>query len=260
MIGKDIIRFHTVYWPAFLMSAGIELPRKVFVARLPAQPRREDEQVGGQRRRPDRTSSTRSGVDQVRYFFLREVPFGQDGSYSDEAIIGRINADLANELGNLAQRSLSMVAKNLGRNRPRAKRIHRRRQGVARGRRRRCSTQCPRPLRRHRNASRARGDLVGARRGQQVLLRAGAVGAASEAEDEARFRTVLYTTLETVRIATLLSQPVMPESTGKLLDLLGQARRPADVRGDRHRAGAGYRAACAGGRVPALSGAKFDRV
>ena len=112
MIGKDIIRFHTVYWPAFLMSAGIELAAQGVCARLRAQPRREDEQVGGQRRRPDEPVDT-FGVDQVRYFFLREVPFGQDGSYSEEAIIGRINADLANELGNLAQRSLSMVAKNL---------------------------------------------------------------------------------------------------------------------------------------------------
>ena len=73
-------------------------------------------------------------------------------------------------------------------------------------------------------------------------------------EAQQRFRTVLYTTLEVVRIATLLSQPVMPESTGKLLDLLGQPRGPADVRGDRHAAGAGDRAACAGRGVPALSG------
>ena len=74
------------------------------------------------------------------------------------------------------------------------------------------------------------------------------------AEDQARFRTVLYTTLETVRIAALLSQPVMPESTGKLLDLLGQARRSADIRGGRHTHRARHRAARPGRRVPALPG------
>jgi len=112
MIGKDIIRFHTVYWPAFLMSAGIELPRKVFVHGFLLNKGEKMSKSVGNVVDPLNLIDT-FGVDQVRYFFLREVPFGQDGSYSEEAIIGRINADLANELGNLAQRSLSMVAKNL---------------------------------------------------------------------------------------------------------------------------------------------------
>ncbi len=112
MIGKDIIRFHTVYWPAFLMSAGIELPRKVFVHGFLLNRGEKMSKSVGNVVDPMNLVDT-FGVDQVRYFFLREVPFGQDGSYSEDAIIGRINADLANELGNLAQRSLSMVAKNL---------------------------------------------------------------------------------------------------------------------------------------------------
>src|SRR5260370_1135971 len=112
MIGKDIIRFHTVYWPAFLMSAGIELPRKVFVHGFVLNRGEKMSKSVGNGVDPNALIDA-FGVDQVRYFFLREVPFGQDGSYSEDAIIGRINADLANELGNLAQRSLSMVAKNL---------------------------------------------------------------------------------------------------------------------------------------------------
>jgi methionyl-tRNA synthetase len=160
------------------------------------------------------------GVDQVRYFFLREVPFGQDGSYSEEAIIGRINADLANELGNLAQRSLSMVAKNLD--------------GIV-----------PTPgeftaddldllaaadglmerVRGHYDATAMHLAL------EAIWLVLGAANKYFSAQepwvlrktDEKRFRTVLYTTLEVVRIATLLSQPVMPGSAGRLLDLLGQA-------------------------------------
>ncbi|BBY14409.1 hypothetical protein MLIT_00010 [Mycolicibacterium litorale] len=113
MIGKDIIRFHTVYWPAFLMSAGIELPRRIFAHGWLLNRGEKMSKSIGNVVDPVNLVDT-FGLDQVRYFFLREVPFGQDGSYSEDAIIGRINADLANELGNLAQRSLSMVAKNLG--------------------------------------------------------------------------------------------------------------------------------------------------
>ena len=112
MIGKDIIRFHTVYWPAFLMSAGIELPRRVFAHGFLLNRGEKMSKSVGNTVAPDALVDT-FGVDQVRYFLLREVPFGQDGSYSEEGIITRINTDLANELGNLAQRSLSMVAKNL---------------------------------------------------------------------------------------------------------------------------------------------------
>ena len=154
-------------------------------ARLPLLNGREDEQVGRQRRRPGRLWSTSSASTQVRYFLLREVPFGQDGSYSEEAIIGRINADLANELGNLAQRSLSMVAKNLDGVVPEPGEFtddDRALLALADG----LLDRGPRPLRRARHAPGAGGDLVGARRGQPVLLGAGAVGAAQDRRREDR--------------------------------------------------------------------------
>jgi methionyl-tRNA synthetase len=224
MIGKDIIRFHAVYWPAFLMSAGIELPRRVFAhGFLHNRGEKMSKSVGNT---IDPMALVEAfGVDQLRYFLLREVPFGQDGNYSEEAIITRINTDLANELGNLAQRSLSMVAKNLG--------------GVV-----------PEPG----DFTAADADLLKAADGLLERVRASFDGQAmhlaleaiwlmlgeankyfsaqqpwvlrkSESEaDQARFRTVLYTTCEAVRIAALLVQPVMPESASKLLDLLGQAK------------------------------------
>ncbi|MGH3558792.1 MAG: methionine--tRNA ligase [Mycobacterium sp.] len=222
MIGKDIIRFHTVYWPAFLMSAGIELPRRVFAhGFLLNRGEKMSKSVGNV---IDPIALVDAfGVDQVRYFLLREVPFGQDGSYSDEAMITRINTDLANELGNLAQRSLSMVAKNLD--------------GIV-----------PTPG----EFSAEDAELLAIADGLLERVRTGfdaqamhlaleviwlMLGAAnryfsaqqpwvlrkSDSEaDQTRFATVLYVTCEAVRIAALLIQPFMPESAGKLLDLLGQ--------------------------------------
>ena len=223
MVGKDIIRFHTVYWPAFLMSAGIELPKRVFVHGFLLNSGTKMSKSVGNVIDPNALVDA-FGLDQVRYFLLREVPFGQDGSYSEDAIIARINADLANELGNLAQRSLSMVAKNLD--------------GIV-----------PEPgeLTAEDTALLAAADALLERvrnhfdhQAMHLALEAiwSVLGAANKyfsaqepwvlrKTDTERFSTVLYTTLETVRIAALLSQPVMPDSMGRLLDLLGQ---PEDQR------------------------------
>ena len=113
LIGKDIVRFHAVYWPAFLMSAGIALPKQVFghgfvLARDGAKMSKSAGNVVD-----PMILVERYGVDALRYFLLREVSFGSDGSWSEEAIVTRCNADLANSFGNLAQRVLSFVAKNV---------------------------------------------------------------------------------------------------------------------------------------------------
>ena len=112
LIGKDIVRFHTVYWPAFLMSAKLPLPRQVFGhGFLLSRGEKMSKSVGNVI--DPMELAERFGVDALRYFLLREVPFGQDGSYSPEAIVNRANAELANSFGNLAQRTLSMIHKNL---------------------------------------------------------------------------------------------------------------------------------------------------
>jgi methionyl-tRNA synthetase len=113
LIGKDIVRFHTVYWPAFLMSASLPLPKQVFGhGFLLSRGEKMSKSIGNVV--DPMELAERFGVDALRYFLLREVPFGQDGSYSAEAIVNRVNAELANSFGNLAQRTLSMVHKNLG--------------------------------------------------------------------------------------------------------------------------------------------------
>src|SRR5207245_10533583 len=113
VIGKDIVRFHAVYWPAFLMSAGLEVPRRIFSHGFLFNRGEKMSKSVGNVVDPFALADA-YGVDQLRYFLLREVPFGQDGTYSHEAIVARINADLANDLGNLAQRSLTMIARQLG--------------------------------------------------------------------------------------------------------------------------------------------------
>jgi methionyl-tRNA synthetase len=112
LIGKDVVRFHAVYWPAFLMSAGIALPNHVYGhGFLLSRGEKMSKSVGNVV--DPMALADRFGVDALRYFLLREVTFGQDGTYSPEAIVSRANAELANSFGNLAQRTLSMVHKNL---------------------------------------------------------------------------------------------------------------------------------------------------
>ena len=228
MIGKDIIRFHTVYWPAFLMSAGIALPRRVFAhGFLYNRGEKMSKSIGNV---VDPVSLVQTfGVDQVRYFLLREVPFGQDGSYSEDAIIGRINADLANEFGNLAQRSLSMVNKNLSGVVPEP--------GAFSAEDTELLELASGLLERVREAFDSQAMHLAL---EAIWLMLGAANRyfsaqepwvlrKSDAEaDQVRFRTVLYVTCEAVRVAALLVQPVMPASAARLLDLLGQPEDDRD--------------------------------
>ena len=111
IIGKDVVRFHAVYWPAFLMSAGLPLPKRVFGhGWLLSRGEKMSKSVGNVVDPGDMIRAF--GVDQLRYFLLREVTFGQDGGFTTEAIVTKVNADLANSFGNLAQRTLSFIAKN----------------------------------------------------------------------------------------------------------------------------------------------------
>lgn len=218
VIGKDIVRFHAVYWPAFLMSAGLALPRRVFSHGFVLNKgEKMSKSVGNV---VDPFDLVRAyGRDQVRYFFLREVMFGQDGNYSPEAIANRINADLANNLGNLAQRSLSMIYKN-------------------------CEGRIPSPgtFTAEDESMLAAADALYASVRQEMDRQAitryldGVWGVISEANqyfaaeepwakkktDPARMATILYVTAECVRQFAILAQPVMPESAAKLLDLLAQ--------------------------------------
>ena len=113
LIGKDVVRFHAVYWPAFLMSAGIALPKQVYGhGFLLSRGEKMSKSVGNVV--DPIVLADKFGVDALRYFLLREVTFGQDGSYSAEAIVGRANAELANSFGNLAQRTLTQIVRNCG--------------------------------------------------------------------------------------------------------------------------------------------------
>ncbi|MBV9260436.1 MAG: methionine--tRNA ligase [Pseudolabrys sp.] len=217
VIGKDIVRFHAVYWPAFLMSAGIEVPKRIFSHGFLFNRGEKMSKSVGNVIDPF-TLSNAYGVDQLRYFFLREVPFGQDGNYSHEAIVNRINADLANDLGNLAQRSLSMIGKQLGGILPKPgvfsdndKTILTAADGMIAEARDHMKTQQLHQMLNHVWSVVADANRYFAREAPWALAKS----------DPAKQATVLYVTAEVIRQVAILAQPVMPQSAGKLLDLLG---------------------------------------
>ncbi|MEE7457443.1 methionine--tRNA ligase [Methylorubrum populi] len=233
IIGKDIVRFHAVYWPAFLMSAGLPLPKRVFGHGFFLSRGEKMSKSLGNVVDPLDLAGT-YGVDPVRYFLLREAPFGGDGNYDHEAIINRINADLANDLGNLAQRSLSMIAKNSSGAVPEP--------GVftdADARLLSAAAALP---------EKARGLM------QNLALHAilaeiwAVVGEANRyfaseepwklrKSDPARMNTVLYVTVETLRRVGLMVQPFVPTAGAALLDLLAVPvdRRSFAFAGEEHR-------------------------
>jgi methionyl-tRNA synthetase len=217
IIGKDIIRFHAVYWPAFLMSAGIPVQKRVYAHGFLFNRGEKMSKSVGNVVDPFNLAD-QYGVDQMRYFFLREVPFGQDGNYNHEAIVARINADLANDLGNLAQRSLSMVAKQLGGVLPEPgefsdndKAILAMADGMIAASREAMATQ---QIHHWLNA-------VWAVVAEANRYFAGEAPWALAKTDPARQKTVLYVTAEVVRQIAILAQPAMPTASGLLLDSLG---------------------------------------
>ncbi|MCA1296972.1 methionine--tRNA ligase [Stappia indica] len=223
VIGKDIVRFHAVYWPAFLMSAGIELPKRVFAHGFLFNRGEKMSKSVGNVIDPFALVS-HYGLDQVRYFFLREVPFGQDGNYSHEAIVNRINADLANDLGNLAQRSLSMIGKNCQGALPTPGAFSEADTEIlaqADAMLEACRTAMDRQAI-HQALSTVWAVVADANR-----YFAGQEPWALKKTDPERMGTVLYVTAEVIRQVAILAQPVMPESAGRLLDLLSV---PVDAR------------------------------
>jgi len=217
VIGKDIVRFHAVYWPAFLMSAGIDLPRRIFSHGFLFNRGEKMSKSVGNVIDPFALAEA-YGIDQLRYFFLREVPFGQDGTYSHEAIVARINADLANDLGNLAQRSLTMVARNFGGRLPEpgdfsandTALISAADAMIAKAREAMKTQQLHQVL-----------NAVWAVVADANRYFAGEAPWALAKTDPKRQGTVLYVTAEVIRRIAILAQPFMPDSAAALLDLVG---------------------------------------
>ncbi len=227
MVGKDIVRFHSVYWPAFLMAAGLEPPKRVFAHGWWTNEGQKISKSIGNVIDP-LSLIERYGLDQVRYFLLREVPFGNDGDFSHRAMINRMNSELANDYGNLAQRVLSMVGKN-------------------------CGAQVPQHgefTAEDRELLDAAAALIGKQRDAMdrqlfhealealwVVIRAAngyvdrqAPWALKKTNPE-RMATVLWVLAETVRHLAMLTQPFMPTSSARLLDQLAV---PEDQRDFRH--------------------------
>jgi len=220
LIGKDIVRFHAVYWPAFLLSAGLELPRKVFGHGFLLNRGEKMSKSVGNVVDPMEMAKL-YGVDALRYFLMREVSFGQDGSYSHEAIVTRCNAELANSFGNLVQRVLSMIFKNLG--------------GVLENFspaeadvkltdlvREACRTELPREF-----------EALAFSSGIEAWMRAVFACNQYVAEqapwalrktDPERMAAVLYTLFGCIRHLAIAIQPIVPAAAATLLDQLGIAQ------------------------------------
>jgi len=224
MIGKEIVRFHCVYWPAFLMAAGLPTPRKIMAHGWLLF---EESKMSKSRGNIVRTETILDvlGSDALRYFLLREVVFGQDGSFSFDALVQRYNADLANGLGNLASRTLTMIARYFRSEVPYPSRAGTRaaeENAIAETARRTISEfhALFEQLQFSRALELAWG-LVAAVDKYLVESQPWALGEKLDDESRSRLATILYTSAEALRIVTALAHPVIPEATAKIWAQLG---------------------------------------
>ena len=219
MVGKDILRFHAVYWPAFLMSANLPLPRRVFAHGWWTIEGEKMSKSLGNVVAPDHLVE-KYGLDQTRYFLLREVPFGQDGNFSRQAMAERINSDLANNIGNLAQRTLSMIAKHCGGRVPTP--LHRPQDNELLEK-----AQVTRPT----SLDDAREQMLRCKFHevlQAILAMSSAANEFIDREapwtqkktDPAAMEATLHTLAEVIRCIGIMLQPFVPDSADKLLNQL----------------------------------------
>jgi methionyl-tRNA synthetase len=223
MVGKDIIRFHAVYWPAFLMSAGLPPPKRVSSNGWWVVDGEKMSKSLGNVVEPRKLVET-FGLDQIRYFLMREKPFGADGSLSHQAIISRINVELANDLGNLAQRSLSLVARNCGGKLP--GRGHATEQDTALLD---AAVALPALMRKamdQQTFHEGLEDVWKVIRSANAYIDHQAPWALARTDKE-RMASVLRVLVDVLRIIATVLQPFMPGSMGNMLDQLGV---PADAR------------------------------
>jgi methionyl-tRNA synthetase len=214
MVGKDILRFHAVYWPAFLMAAGLEPPKRVFAHGWWTNEGEKISKSLGNVIDPLELMET-YGLDQVRYFLLREVPFGNDGDFSRTAMVNRINGELANDFGNLAQRVLSMINKNCDGKVPEPGTFSDDDKALLEG-----ADNLLGNVRQSLDAQAFHTAL------EKIWVEIRAANSyvdrqapwALKKEDPDRMQTVLYVLAETIRQLALIVQPFVPEAAGKMLD------------------------------------------
>jgi len=228
LIGKEILRFHAVFWPAFLMAGNVPLPKQVFAHGWLLF---ENDKMSKSRGNIVRTDPIREvmGIEALRYFLFREVVFGQDGGFSYDALVGRYNAELANGLGNLASRTLTMIKQY--------------REGVIP----RCDVTADHPL-----ADAARATIRTAIKSYEAFEFSKALEAiwsmlsgvdrfiveqapwklakSAETGDQERLNDALYCSAETLRIAVALLHPVMPQSTANIWAQLGMTSKLEELK------------------------------
>ncbi len=225
LMGKDIIRFHAVYWPAFLMAADINPPKRIFSHGWWTHNGEKMSKSLGNVVNPFRLVDT-YGVDSVRYFLMREIPFGGDGDYSEEGFVQRINSDLANDLGNLSQRVLTFIYKNAGAVIPTPDFLQSEDHEILAK-----AAHLHDKLRDDMEAQALQAyvqhiwEVISEANRYVDAQKPWSLNKSGTPEDKARMGTVLYVLAEVIRHAAIYVQPVMPDSAGKILDQLGQTDR-----------------------------------
>jgi methionyl-tRNA synthetase len=225
MIGKEIVRFHCVYWPAFLLAAGLELPKAIVAHGWLLF---EESKMSKSRGNIVRTETILDvlGADALRYFLLREVVFGQDGSFSFDALVQRYNSDLANGLGNLASRTLTMINRYFKGEvpNPSPAELEKAGHGRIRATAEQVIAECSTDFTDYRFSAALESIWIRLVAGVDKYIvenEPWALGEKQDEESRSRLATVLYTSAEALRIATALAHPVIPDATAKIWEQMG---------------------------------------